>query len=41
MSTVEKPRFSIASPPESATILYTKNARKKHTGRLASLASHH
>ena len=41
VSTMEKPRFWITTSTESATLLYTQNTRKGHTGRLASLASHH
>jgi hypothetical protein len=41
VSTMEKPCFSITASPESATLLYIQNTRKGHTGRLASLASHH
>jgi hypothetical protein len=39
--TMEIPRSWITTSPESATLLYTRNAPKRHTGRLASLASHH
>ena len=38
--TMEKPYSGIITSPESATLLYTQNARKGHTGRLASLSSH-
>jgi hypothetical protein len=40
MSTMEKNCFRITTSPESATFLYTRNTRKGHTGRLASLTSH-
>ena len=39
VSTMEKPRFSITASPESATLLYTKDAGNEHTERLASLSS--
>jgi hypothetical protein len=40
LSTMEKPRFCITTSPESATLLYTQNTGKEHTGRLAGLTSH-
>ena len=36
-----KPHFSITMAPKSATLLYTQNIHKRHTGHLASLASPH
>jgi hypothetical protein len=41
VSTMEKPRSWINTSPETATLLFTRNTRKEHTGRLANLASHH
>ncbi len=41
VSTMEKHRFWITTPPESATSLHTGNACKRQVGRLASLASPH
>ncbi len=41
VSTMEKPCLWITTSPESATLLYTGNTCKGHTGRLASLASPH
>ena len=39
--TMEKPCFSITTSPETAPFLYTQSTRKRHTGHLASFASHH
>ena len=41
VSTMEMPCLWITTSPGSATFLYTGNTRKRHTGRLASLASRH
>ncbi len=41
VSTMEKAYFWITMSTESATSLYSQNTRKRHTGRLASLASPH
>ena len=38
--TMEKPCLCITASLGSATLVYTQNTRKGHTGRLASLASH-
>ena len=40
VSTMEKRCPWITTSPKSATFLYTQNTRKRHTGRLATLASH-
>jgi hypothetical protein len=41
VSTVERPRFCITTPPESATLLYNQNTCKEDPGCLARLASPH
>jgi hypothetical protein len=38
VSKMEKSCFSIIPSPESATLLYARNTRKRHSGRLAGLA---
>src|SRR6266852_8962983 len=40
VSTVEKRSVWITTSPEFAALLFTRNTRKGHTGRLASLAAH-
>ena len=41
VSTMEKHCFSVTKTSESATLLFTQNARKAHATYLASLASPH
>ena len=41
VSTMEEHYFRITASPRFATSLYTRNTRKGHIGRLASLASYH